>query len=138
MSYTPEFPYTGEHIVVNSGRVFINARDDSAFINANKAVSLGSGGTLNFDSKDKCIINSSRIDLGLAADHPVTRGDILKRILEKIVNELAKAGGQLETSVDGHGAPIVASNRAGTVFKRISKKIDTELNDMNSETTFTL
>ena len=98
MAYTPDFPYKGEHIVVNSGRVFINARDDSAFINASKAVSLGSGGTLNFDSADKCIINSPRIDLGLGARHPVTRGDILKEILLDIVGDLRSAGAKMNTN----------------------------------------
>ena len=58
MAYTPEFPYKGEQIIINSGRVFINSRDDSAFLNASKAISLGSGGTINFDSADKCIVNS--------------------------------------------------------------------------------
>jgi hypothetical protein len=100
-------------------------------------VSLGSGGTINFDSKDKCIINSPRIDLGLGALHPVSKGDILKRLLEKIAGELAKAGSQLETSVDGHGVPIVASNRAGVILKRVTKKIKNELENMNSELTYT-
>lgn len=137
MAYTPEFPYKGEHIILNSGRVFINARDDSAFINANKAVSLGSGGTINFDSRDKCIINSPRIDLGLGALHPVVKGDILERLIVKIARELAKAGGQLQTAVDGHGAPILGANRAGTILTRVTKNIRNELENMNSEITYT-
>ena len=137
MAYTPDFPYTGEHIILNSGRVFINARDDSAFINANKAVSLGSGGTINFDSKDKCIINSPRIDLGLGALHPVVKGDILKRLIEKIARELDDAGGQLQTAVDGHGTSVLGAQRAGTILKRVSKNIKNELENMNSELTYT-
>lgn len=137
MAYTPEFPYKGEHIILNSGRVFINARDDSAFINANKAVSLGSGGTINFDSKDKCIINSPRIDLGLGALHPVVKGDILERLIVKMARELAKAGGQLQTAVDGHGASVLAANRAGTILTRVTKSIRNELENMNSEITYT-
>jgi hypothetical protein len=138
MAYTPDFPYQGEQIIINSGRIFINSRDDSAFINASKAVSLGSGGTLNFDSKDKCIVNSPRIDLGLGARHPVTRGDILKRILERILREMGKAGRQMEKSVDSKKAPIVATNRAGTILKKTRRKVRTEIRNMNSDLTFTV
>lgn len=138
MAYTPDFPYKGEHIVVNSGRVFINARDDSAFINANKAVSLGSGGTLNFDSADKCIINSPRIDLGLGARHPVTRGDILKEILLDIVGDLRSAGAKMNTATGNHGAPITATQSAGKKLMKTKKSITAKLNRMNSDLTFTV
>jgi len=138
MAYTPDFPYQGEQIIINSGRVFINSRDDSAFINASKAVSLGSGGTLNFDSKDKCIINSPRIDLGLGASHPVTRGDILKRILLTTLRQMEKAGRQMEKSVDHTGTPISQTNRAGTILRKVRRRVRTEIKNMNSDLTFTV
>ena len=137
MAYSPDFPYKGEQIIINSGRVFINSRDDSAFINASKAISLGSGGTLNFDSADKCIVNSPRIDLGLDASHPVSKGDILKRILEEIITKLDRAGSQLKKAKGNKSAPLTETRAAGGVLKSISNKVKQEMKTLNSEITFT-
>ena len=101
-------------------------------------VSLGSGGTLNFDSADKCIINSPRIDLGLGARHPVTRGDILKEILLDIVGDLQKAGAKMNTATGNHGAPITATQSAGKKLMKTKKSITSKLNRMNSDLTFTV
>jgi len=137
MAYTPEFPYKGEQIIINSGRVFINSRDDSAFLNASKAISLGSGGTINFDSADKCIVNSPRIDLGLGALHPVAKGDILVRILERIGDELEKSGNLMKTFTDSHGVKIVQAGPAAQKLIKIKDYIKTEIKILNSEITFT-
>ena len=56
--------YQGNQILFNSGRLILNAKTDSIFISANKAVSIASNGTINFDSKSYSIFNSPKIYLG--------------------------------------------------------------------------
>ena len=70
LSYKPEFPYRGKQIIIDSDRVILNGKKDSAFIIADKAVGISTNGTFNVDSGGKTIINSPQIDLGLEASHP--------------------------------------------------------------------
>ena len=55
-SYKPTFPYRGKQIIIDSGRVLLNAKDDSVFILGDKAVGISTNGTFNIDSGGKTII----------------------------------------------------------------------------------
>jgi len=96
----PQFPYNGNQVWINSGRVLLHAKDDAVFIFASKGVGISTPATFNIDAPEQTIINSNRIDLGLRATHPVPKGDYLAEqlgrffdefnALAELVNEVAK------------------------------------------------
>ena len=107
--YKPEFPYRGNQIVIDSGRVLLNSKEDSTFIIGKKAVGISSGGTINLDSDGMCIINSPEIRLGLDASHPLVYGDELANIIqefciimsETVVRDFKDAADSNDTAIAG-------------------------------------
>ena len=61
MAYQPQFPYEGRQIIIDSGRVTLNSKDDTTFLLGREAVSISSGGTINIDSNGDFLLNSSKI-----------------------------------------------------------------------------
>jgi hypothetical protein len=137
MSYTPQFPYLGEQIIINSGRVTLNSKDDSIFLFSKKAIGFSTEGTINFDSDDKAIINSPKIYLGLDANEPIIKGLQLENLINRLLDSLDNFSRILQTSVDSKGIPIIgAVTSSGTLVKDIIK-IRTLINSIKSKQNFT-
>lgn len=88
--YIPEAPdkYKGKQAIITSGRVLINAKDDSVLIFSKKAIALSSAGTLNFDSDKEVIVNAPQIQLGLNAEEPLLLGNKTVALLIPIFERL--------------------------------------------------
>lgn len=118
-TYTPEFPYRGNQIIIDSDRVLINSKEDSTFIVGKKAVGISTQGTFNVDSGGKTIINSPEIYLGLEAKHPLIKGDTLLVILTafiKIVDE--QVCEDLKLATDSNKVEIATVVRAGETLQK--------------------
>lgn len=138
-TYTPDFPYTGDQIIVTSGRVLFNAKDDSVFLFAKKSIGLSSAGTINFDSDDSCIINSPKIYLGLNATEPLVKGNRLQSYLQDLNASLSQVGMAL-SKVAGVpvGSPMLTVNTAGTDLYKTVQDLASRTPQLLSKTNFTL
>jgi hypothetical protein len=138
-TYQPDFPYTGDQIIVTSGRVLFNAKDDSVFLFAKKSIGLSSAGTINFDSDDSCIINSPKIYLGLNATEPLVKGLRLQAYLNDLNQSLTQVGLAL-SKIAGvpPGAPMITINTAGTDLYKTVQDLSTRTPQLLSKTNFTL
>jgi hypothetical protein len=138
-TYQPDFPYTGDQIIVTSGRVLFNAKDDSVFLFAKKSIGLSSAGTINFDSDDSCIINSPRIYLGLNATEPLVKGLRLQTYLNDLNKSLSQVGLAL-SKIAGVpvGSPMITVNTAGTDLYKTVQDLSTRTPQLLSKTNFTL
>jgi len=138
-SYTPDFPYTGDQIIVTSGRVLFNAKDDSVFLFAKKSIGLSSAGTINFDSDDSCIINSPKIYLGLNATEPLVKGNRLQSYLQDLNASLSQVGLAL-SKVAGvpAGSPMITVNTAGTDLYKTVQDLSVRTPQLLSKNNFTL
>jgi hypothetical protein len=137
MSYTPEFPYLGEQIIINSGRVILNSKDDSIFLFSKKAIGFSTEGTINFDSDDKAIINSPEIYLGLDAKEPLVKGIQLENLINQLLDSLDNFSKTLQTSVDSKGVPILAAATSSNTLAKDIIKIRTLINSIKSKQNFT-
>jgi len=136
--YQPEFPYRGNQIVIDSGRVLLNSKEDSTFILGKKAVGISSGGTINLDSDDKCIINSPEIRLGLDASHPLVYGDELAKILNEFCVIMTKTVVKdMKDAVDSQGTKVTGVATAGIGMEKALKGLNDGLARILSETNFT-
>jgi len=135
--YKPVFPYTGKQIIIDSDRVTLNSKEDMTFLLAKKAISISSGGTVNIDSKGMTIINSPKIKLGLNAEHPLVKGDVLYNILSSFFFLLQEkvVPGLNEAKIED--VPILGAKAAAAGLSTAIDKVNKELKDLLSTTNFT-
>jgi len=138
ITYQPEFPYRGNQIIIDSGRVLLNSKEDSTFIVGKKAVSISSGGTINLDSDERCIINSPEIRLGLDASHPLVYGDELAKILNEFCVMMTETVvPDMKEAQDSQGAKVSGVATAGVGLEQAIKGLNNGLSRILSDTNFT-
>lgn len=135
--YTPEFPYNKEQIIINSGRISLNAKDDSIFLFASKAISFSSNESIHFNTNENIILNGTKVQLGLNANEPLVRGNQLLNLLQRLLNDLENVGDQLNNSIDSNGNPLPQVQTAGNNLVRSTRRIKRLLKNINSTQNFT-
>ena len=140
--YVPQFPYTGNQVIISSGRVVHHSSDDFIFLFGKKGVAISSPATFTIDANERTIIASPKIELGYQAEKdgdPILLGgktveqlgDLLTAI-KKLSDALIKMSEkELETSIPGIvNASKVLSSQATTIKSQL------EINCL-SKSTFT-
>jgi hypothetical protein len=138
MAYKPEFPYLGEQIIINSGRVILNSKDDSVFLFGKKAIGFSSAGTINFDADDKVIVNAPQIYLGIDAKEPLVKGQALENLLIDLLDTLDELGGKLTFAKDSNGVFLTGITTSGISLKRSVKRLKSQIKYIKSSKNFTL
>ena len=138
MEYKPDFPYLGNQIIINSGRVTLNSKDDSVFLFGKKAIGFSSAGTINFDSDDKFIVNSPQIYLGLNSVEPLVKGNQLELILNDILDILNTLGSKLLFAQDSNGVFLTSVITASTTLVADIKRLKPLIKDIKSNQNYTL
>lgn len=136
--YKPEFPYLGEQIIINSGRVILNSKDDSVFLFSKKAIGFSSAGTINFDADDSIIVNAPKIYLGLGADEPLVKGTQLTIMLDDILDALRVLAVQLSGTQDSNGVYITNIITASDSLEKSVGRIKGRIQDITSNQNYTL
>jgi hypothetical protein len=136
--YKPEFPYLGEQIIINSGRVILNSKDDSVFLFGKKAIGFSSAGTINFDADDSIIVNAPKIYLGLGADEPLVKGTQLTIMLDDILDALRVLAVQLSGTQDSNGVYITNIITASDSLEKSIGRIKGRIKDITSNQNYTL
>ena len=136
--YKPEFPYLGEQIIINSGRVILNSKDDSVFLFGKKAIGFSSAGTINFDADESVIVNAPKIYLGIGAEEPLVRGTQLTIMLGDILEALRVLSAQLDGTQDSNGVFLTNIITASDSLSKSVSRINSRLKDITSEQNYTL
>jgi hypothetical protein len=141
-SYKPEFPYLGDHLILNSGRVTINSKDDSIMLFAKESISFSSAGTIHFNSDEELIINSPIIYLGLETDvdkpEPAIKGEKLFEALSFLAETLINLGEGLSYAIDSNGIGIPTVSIPGQSLMVNSLQLQNLIDKIRSEKTFLL
>jgi len=139
-SYTPDFPYLGDHIIINSGRVTLNSKDDSIFLFAKKAIGFSSAGVINFDCNDTLTINAPLIHLGLETDiqklQPAIKGNDLVYLLNSLLSSLQDLGIGLSSASDSNGIEIPSVTVPGEAITSDITNLLNLLDKIKSDKTF--
>ena len=136
--YKPQFPYSGEQIILNSDRILINSKNDSIFLFSSKVISLSSNEGVHINTEKEFITNASKIKLGIDASEPLVRGNKFKNMMNKLLSDLENVGEQLLIATDSNGNALSAVQTAGNSLIKSSKRIKTLLKTVNSEQNYTL
>tara|TARA_R110002020_G_scaffold327031_3_gene542664 strand:+ start:85 stop:1314 length:1230 start_codon:yes stop_codon:yes gene_type:complete len=95
--------YIEEQVLINSGRLYFNAKNDSILLSANTSINLNTQDTVNIDSKNKFVVDTKEIYLGSKdATEPVILGDKFLDDFEKLLQEMISLCSALTTV----GTPI--------------------------------
>lgn len=140
--YTPQFPYTGNQVIISSGRVLHHSYDDFIFLFGKKGVAISSPNTFTVDANQKTIIASRKIELGYRAEvtgEPVMLGRTtavqLGRLLDAIQN-LSDALNQLKVGEMEVALPLIV--QTSNVLSSTAKAVKTQLGtNCLSKTTYT-
>jgi len=139
-SYIPDFPYLGDHIIINSGRVTLNSKDDSIFLFAKEAIGFSSAGVINFDCNDTLTINAPLIHLGLETDiqklQPAIKGNDLVYLLNSLLSSLQDLGAGLALATDSNDIPIPSITLPGENIASDATNLLTLLEKIKSDKTF--
>ena len=137
--FKPDFPYLGKQIILNSGRLHLNANQDFVLINSKKSISLGAPGSINVDTDGGFIVNAGKVKLGIGegSEHPLVKGDVLETILTLLVKGLEEARLGLGNAKDGAGRGILGCEDAAISLKNAVKLIDANMVNLTSTQNFT-
>jgi|TARA_R110001583_G_scaffold177660_1_gene333310 hypothetical protein len=95
--------YIGEQVLINSGRLLFNAKNESILLSANNSINLNTQDTVNIDSKNKFIVDTREIYLGSKdATEPVILGDKFLDDFQKLLQQTIS----LTTALTTVGTPI--------------------------------
>ena len=155
---TPTMPelYSGNQILLNSGRLVFNAKNDHIILSADKSVHLASNTSINIDTVNQVAINTStlgkitlvspKIHLGLsngtegyvgAELQSLVLGDNLKQTLTSIIEALGGIAGAMTTAVNA-GGPIPSLQAEGVLLTTQIETLQTSLNILLSKTVKTI
>jgi hypothetical protein len=137
LTETPTVPelYSGKQILLNSGRLVFNAKNDHIILSADKSVHLVSNNSINIDTADQVAINtgtlgkitlvSPKIHLGKnegtegyvgAELQSVVLGENLLQTLTSVLDALEGIAGAMTYANNG-GGPVASLNKEGPLLK---------------------
>jgi hypothetical protein len=153
--YTPKFPYSGNQIIITSGRVTLHSKEDAVFIFGKQNIGLSSVGEIHLDALGEVTIDAPRITLGhkdspagsgVQGLEPIALGYKTNQIFIRLTNVLIEVGTQLSrVSETNLPASMQALAGVGESLKSVAQSLNNEvtnggdpLNAFNlSKTTYT-
>ena len=123
--------YKGTQILVNSGRLFFNAKDDSIFHTSKKAFGVSSE-TVNLDAEKYIGLDGEKIYLGNKAlvleSQPVILGNSLEVYLQLLINALKGMTDTLITAKTVDLKPLPSVNLKAQITSKLLQTLLDEIN----------
>lgn len=131
----PEYPsvYSQNQAILNSGRLILNAQDESVLISGKKNISLSANEDIGIQSRDNIVLTGNEIKLGSpTANQSIIKGDDFFRELNNVLLSLKASFTALaaETSLLSAPAYTLTSDSIDGLMKK--------LDDFKSQTVKTI
>ena len=137
--------YKGPQVVINGGRLYFNAKEESILFSSKEAFGVSSN-TINLDGKDYIGLDAKKIYLGSEALihelEPVIKGDALELVLQDLFEVILGIGKQMTTAAALSGGPVTGLNLEGPSVVKEILRLKTQINPggksyIKSKKTFT-
>ena len=133
--------YIGNQIIINGGRLYFNAKEDSILLSAKESVGLNAK-TINLDADDYFCVDAKRIFLGkkpriVKSPEPVVLGIQLENWLITLLDTLDSVGRAMSGAVSVSGGPVPLLISTGPELLGIVKLLKAELSSFQSKKVFT-
>lgn len=127
---TPE-EFIGEQIILNSGRLLFNSKNDSILINSSKTINLNSLETLVIETP-KTILQSKEVYLGdKSASEPIILGNKFLADMSKLLTQIISLGTALQTPI-GTGVPFVPNAAIPVPAVQLTMQANQMLNSLET------
>lgn len=129
--------YSGEQIILNSGRLVFNAKNDSIILSADKSIHLTSDTSVNIDGGSQIALAAPKVYLGSTTGvegvqlQSVVLGENLNIVLGEISTFLLSLGVYFETATDSTSAPIVSLQQASSKANQLGQSLQKIVNGKN-------
>jgi len=130
--------HKGPQVLINSGRLYFNARDEGAFISAKEMIGLNAK-VIGIDSDDYIGLDSKKIYLGTTAfkeEEPALKGDTSTAWLKALVEQLEDLANTLATTPPAPPTYIGACIKVGTKLLLKLPELKSKLNTLHSKKVF--
>ena len=133
--------YIGNQVIINGGRLFFNAKEDSILLSAKESVGLNAK-TLNLDATEYFCVDSKKIYLGKKArtallKEPVVLGVQLENWLTTLLNSLNKLSYSLEIAASVSGGPVPQLNQAAYPLRAAVTSLQKQIKQFQSNKVYT-
>jgi hypothetical protein len=133
--------YIGNQVIVNGGRLYFNAKEDSAFISAKESIGLNAK-TINIDADSYFCIDAKKIYLGKAAristtKEPVVLGVQLENWLTILLDTLDSVAIAMSTATTPLGGPVTQLIATGPELKAVVGLLKSQVITFQSKKVFT-
>lgn len=127
--------FKGNQIILNGGRVYINAKEDSILLSAKESVGLNAK-TVNLDATDYFCVDSKKIYLGVKARtgqvENAVLGMQLDNWLQSLISNLQIIAGAMKSATNGGGA-VASLQAAGTALDTTLRSLQTQIQNIKSQ-----
>lgn len=146
LTETPQSPdlFSGNQILLNSGRLVFNAKNDHIILNADKSVHLSSNNSINIDTdiistfSNEIRLVSPKVYLGDYKDtQPVILGNELKNTLDSLLQAIESFGRLAETA-NAAGIPILPLQSEGRRLAGVANTLRAQLDSLLSKNVNTI
>jgi hypothetical protein len=143
---TPQFPdqFAGNQILLSSGRLVFNAKNDHVIITADKSVHLASNSSINIDTNVTSVFSNEirltapKVYLGdYLETQPVILGNNLKNTLNSLLLALENFG-TLASTANAAGVPVIPLQTEGLRLSGVASDLRVQLDTLLSKTVNTI
>ena len=133
--------YIGNQVLVNGGRLYFNAKEDSALISAKESVGLNAK-TVNIDANTYFCVDAKKIYLGKAArtgttKEPVILGTQFENWITTLLDTLDSVATAMSTATTPLGGPVTQLIAAGPELKAVVGLLKSQVITFQSKKVFT-
>jgi len=135
--------YKGNQVLINGGRIYFNAKEESAFISAKESIGLNAK-TLNFDAIEYFCVDAKKILLGEKArtaspsvQQPVVLGKQLENWLGALLDSLSTVADAMSTASAIGAGPVTQLNTTGPALKATVQSLKAQFKLFQSKKVFT-
>ena len=130
--------YTGEQIILNSGRLLLNSKSDSILLSSFDTINLNTVNSVNIDSATT-VISSLQINLGdKNASEPVILGNKFLTDFEQLCKDLNSLASALQKPIGGPGdisPPVLSIVSPAVSVAQSAAKMLSNINNYKSTVT---
>jgi hypothetical protein len=134
--------YIGNQVVLNGGRLYFNAKDESAFISAKDSIGLNAN-MLNFDGKEMICLDADTILLGKAArtappvsKEPVIKGQQFENWMKTLLDTLQNVGNAMAKASTSNGGTVPSLIMEGQSLQESIIQLRLDLHSIMSNKVF--
>ncbi len=135
--------YKGNQVVINGGRLYFNAKEESILLSAKESVGLNAK-TLNLDATDYFCVDAKKILLGEKArtaspsvQQPVVLGKQLENWLGALLDTLSSVADAMSTASAVGAGPVTQLNATGPALKATVQSLKAQFKIFQSKKVFT-